>query len=233
MLKLLGGGIHDALFSSTAQLLYFESMSTAMVRIYTPKGFVVAADGYPSGSDQKIYPANGPTYSLAYGFVGWAGLHDDETGWHISWSDESQQIAAKLANLSIDDMGKYAKTFARMTGQHITEKIVQLRNDGTISEDGYAMLKAQPTDCSIHFAGYFKGVPKMVVAQIDFVFPESSARLADSPKDCEPYDHFLFGSAKIRELVTTATSLLWVRVRRFYEPRKASGRNTERRISSR
>jgi hypothetical protein len=87
----------------------------------------------------------------------------------------------------------------------VTAKIAQARTEGKISDEDYAQKLQGQKDSSIHFAGYFNGVPKMVVSQIRFDLPESSASLAHSPEDCDPYLQYLFGSAKIRELLSTPT----------------------------
>jgi hypothetical protein len=200
VLRLVGGRINDPLFFEAPQFVYSDFMSTAMVRIYTPEGFVIAADGYPF-STQKIFPAIGPNYKLAYGLVGWAGVRDDETGWRVSWAEECEQIESNLAKMKMDNMGKYAKTFTQMLEGQVTNKISQLRAEGTISDNDYAQLQREQKDSKIHFAGYFNGVPKMVVSRIHFDLPESSASLEAPPQQCEPDLHCLFGSGEIRKVL--------------------------------
>lgn len=76
----VGGQICEAPF------LKFDSMSTAIIRIYTREGFVVAADGRrrrhrPTGdwailsdSVQKIFPIEEEGRSLAYAMAGAAQI---------------------------------------------------------------------------------------------------------------------------------------------------------------
>lgn len=205
MLRLVNERIHDSLFFRPRQFVYSGSMSTAMVRIYTPDGFVIAADGYPSLNAQKIFPASGSSYSLAYGLVGWADVSEDEKGWRVSWAEESQGIATRLAEMSFGKMEDYVSMFTRMLESQVRDKILHLKAKDEISEEDYTNQLQGAKESSLHFAGYFDGIPKMVTSHIHFDLPRSSASLSLGPETCAPYLHYLYGSQGIRELISTPT----------------------------
>jgi hypothetical protein len=209
MLKLVGTD-HDPLFwaeispfFNNLQLMYSYVVPTAIVRIYTYEGFVIAADGYPTGTTQKIFPAIGPHHSLAYGLCGWANVSGEGTPWRVCWADECREIANRPA--PIGNMSKYAKVFTETLGRQVTNKIAQLKENGEISDSDYFQLQTEQRDSSIHFAGYFKGAPRMAVGQIRFNLPTYSANLVRQPDYCNPDDNYLFGSGKIRNLLFSPT----------------------------
>jgi hypothetical protein len=158
---------------------YAGTMPTAIVSVYTPEGFVVAADGLSTtgGSDaQKVFPIpNSSTPTAAYAISGWAGVSDEDIGLDISFDGECRAVANSLDWEGFVDLNTYGETFARTVGVRIQQRITEARVCGAISESDYTEKIANcDRGCLLHFNGYFRGVPSMAAWSILFHLDQSS-----------------------------------------------------------
>jgi hypothetical protein len=156
---------------------YAGTMPTAIVSIYSPEGFVIAADGFSTTGDgdaQKIFPiADSPT--AAYAISGWAGVSDEDIGLDISFEAECRAVASSLNWDGFVDLNTYGETFARTVGVQIQQEIAKARVCGAISESDYTEKIANCDRwCLLHFNGYFRGVPSMAAWSILFHLDQSS-----------------------------------------------------------
>ena len=80
-------------------------MSTAIIRIYTREGFVIAADGLRrkinsknpvATAAQKIFPTSSRWGTLAFAFAGTTEYEESDSGFKMDWKEQAHHIAAKL-----------------------------------------------------------------------------------------------------------------------------------------
>ena len=158
---------------------YAGTMPTAIVSVYSPEGFVVAADGLSTtgGSDaQKVFPIPNPSApTAAYAISGWAGVSDEDIGLDISFDGECRAVANSLNWDGFKDLNTYGETFARTVGVQIQQRITEARFRGAISESDYTEKIANcDRGCLLHFNGYFRGIPSMAAWSILFHLDQSS-----------------------------------------------------------
>lgn len=149
--------------------LYSISM-TAIVIVYTPSGFVIAADGRSRWGDeaaasattqemesdktQKIFFAEAPGCYLAYAISG--VLIVNESG-SFNLLAEANRQAKLLSERRSGTWNDYVKAFARNLKRYIGEA----KRDGRIEsypENKYGAHKSLLA--SIYFVGYFEGSPR-------------------------------------------------------------------------
>lgn len=126
-------------------------MLTAIVRIYTPEGFVIAADGYSDDADapafncRKVFPTNGTFGNLAFGIsmLGSALFTNDSTGaaLRILFARECQQVADKLQSNTPKSLNDYAEKFSRPFLEQVQFRIDKGAEEGIVSPSDYAEWK--------------------------------------------------------------------------------------------
>lgn len=154
---------HDP-FTAITPLVYCVPMSTAVVRIYTPEGFVIAADGYSDDTDtpefncQKIFPIKGTFGTLAFGIsmLGSALFTNDVTGatLKIVFGQECQHTADKLQSYTPKSLNDYADQFSRLFLEQVQFRIAKGAEEGIVSGSDYSEWKKSGALTLLHFAGY-------------------------------------------------------------------------------
>jgi hypothetical protein len=154
---------HDVC-TSTTPLMYCAPMPTAIVRIYTPEGFVIAADGYSDDADapalncQKIFATSGTFGTLAFGIsmLGGASFTNDVTGANlrIVFGQECQHTAEKLQSYTPRSLNEYAEKFSRLFLEQVQLRIAKGVEEGIVSDSDYSGWKKSRALTLLHFAGY-------------------------------------------------------------------------------
>jgi hypothetical protein len=192
-----------------------EPMSTAIVRIYTPEGFVLAADGFSTendlGAEQKIFPAtNSPSWTLAYGLSekARAFFHHDETGVDVivDFAEECKLTAKRMNSRHPRDLNDYAKTFTRLLGDQIFEQITEAKNHGKIMEEDYSKFMESPRNTTLQFAGYFEGDPAIATTELYFSRPEPYVRLVQPTTQNFDRFHDCWGSKVVLGVLSSKDS---------------------------
>src|SRR5690242_5166141 len=95
------------------------SRMTAIASVYTPLGFIIAADGrcrsddelsgreYETDNAQKIFPIENEDRVLAYSLIGFGGTNDGK----FKSLDEIAKVSATLANRRFNDIESYIHRF--------------------------------------------------------------------------------------------------------------------------
>jgi len=140
-------------------------MSTAIVRIYTSEGFVIAADslGSPKTKDgevkpgqanqQKIFPA---APSLAFALSGWIEVSNSATGERLTWGKLACEIALEMEFQEVNSITHYSTMFCGKLRKWL-QKIWEDRAD---FREVYASDTHQQSTM-LFTAGYFNGKPVM------------------------------------------------------------------------
>lgn len=150
----------------------YAPMPTAIVRLYTPEGWVIAADGRKGNTEtgevwddtQKIFPICGPGKSLAYAIAGDAGI-SDHTHRNIGFSflTEMANAVCPLPTSNADDL----MTFAEHISKPVYERLCEARrNDAIVPFREIDTVREPPhpgfTIASVFFAGFYSGAPSAV-----------------------------------------------------------------------
>jgi hypothetical protein len=152
----------------------YKAMPTAIVRIVTPEGIVVAADGLQSSSFflrksehlQKIYPLQGlPLAYAIYGATGAWNYENKEQNVVIDLVREAKQSAELLGNLTFSDLSLYASQFARPIVEALKAKI---GDDSLIRYPSVPYDPVEPGQTIMHvfFFGYYNGSASTVDLRI-------------------------------------------------------------------
>jgi hypothetical protein len=146
-------------------------MPTAIVRICTPEGIVIAADGLESSSFfqvkklqlQKIYPVH--NLPLAYAIFGSTGaqiLRPSKVV--IDLVEEANKAEESLRGRVFDDLALYAKHFAQPIQEALLAKI---GDDSTMGYPTYhEPVEPGQTVMHIFFFGYYRGLASTVDLRI-------------------------------------------------------------------
>jgi hypothetical protein len=145
-------------------------MSTAIVKIYTPEGFVLAADGY--GSDgrteaQKVFEIKSEVGALACCLSNRAEISDPKTGVNIQFDSVCNLVANDPRLRNTTDLHGYADIFSRAFGKHVQEQVHKAKEQGLFDSKEKRILKKDWTT-DLHFAGYFRGTPSITVSKVRF-----------------------------------------------------------------
>lgn len=150
--------------------LYCTPMSTAIVKIYTPEGFVVAADGKTSDGRtdaQKVFEVRSEVGTLACCLSNCADISDAKTGVNIRFDSVCSLVAAEPRLKNADNLQRYADIFSRAFGKKVQEQVLKAKEQRLIHPKGKRILKkGWKTD--LHFAGYFKGSPSITMSTVRF-----------------------------------------------------------------
>jgi hypothetical protein len=150
--------------------LYCTPMSTAIVKIYTPEGFIVAADGKTSDGRtdaQKVFEVRSEVGTLACCLSNCADISDAETGMNIRFDSVCSLVAAEPRLKNAANLQLYADIFSRAFGKKVQEQVLEAKEQRLIDPKGKRILKkGWKTD--LHFAGYFRGVPSIAVSTVRF-----------------------------------------------------------------
>jgi hypothetical protein len=131
-------------------------MSTSIVRIYTPEGFVIAADGRNydletkrkvSDSVQKIFPIEQPGRRLAYAISGTAELTPQG-------STEIVFDVLAAIHASVETLAEETPRSLWHYAQALSERLVEL------PEHAQRVLSGNEAPTIIFFDGYYDGRPK-------------------------------------------------------------------------
>ncbi len=128
--------------------------STAIVKISTDSGFIIAADGRQcfvagqtrtinSETEQKIFPVLAPGRTLACALMGSVSNADKS----FDLATESRKTAALLCSKRFKNLHNYAEAFARLVKENVT----------TAREDGRLGAYQEETVAKMILAGYFRG----------------------------------------------------------------------------
>lgn len=182
------------------------SMPTAICRIFTREGFLIAADGRKvidvmgkgreiKEDTQKIFPLETPGGELAYSLGGTVGLGlDDSDEVIFRFADGITAAAKELEDARAGDLYEYA----RMLATSLYRSLLAVHQSGRIAPFGTEPETNRP-GCTIAWVfldGYFTGRPSRVRVRF---FHESQILL---PPDVEPQDLLMgnpegYGSDKI------------------------------------
>jgi hypothetical protein len=151
------------------------SMSTAIGRIYTSEGFVIAADGRHRRADekgivtdtaQKIFPVSDSNKSLAVTFAGNVGITNDENP-NLAAFDfliETAKALESMGTILPRTLKEYVEKLCDRIEQSLREAKLQNRfqqfptNAPSPDANGYYSI------AHIFFDGYYRGVPTQVHA---------------------------------------------------------------------
>ena len=143
----------------------FKPMPTAIIRICTNKGIVVAADGLElinlqkekQRNLQKIYQV--PNHPLTYVLFGHTGIRVSGK-MIVNLIDETRESARSLKGIAFDDLALYAEHFSRPIQKVLWAK----RKDGSIPYFAPGPEEGQPGDTILHvfFFGYIRGIASTV-----------------------------------------------------------------------
>jgi hypothetical protein len=147
-------------------------MSTAIVSIYTPEGFLIAADGYNDGDNraQKVFQINTSTQGYAFSFAisKWEGVTDGETGLDISCSSVANIVASSLDPTRFHSVQDYVEAFSSKTGQGVLDAIKVARDTDLLSSKDYCEIVGVRRFTNVHFNGFWQGRPFMLSWTICF-----------------------------------------------------------------
>jgi hypothetical protein len=150
------------------------SMSTAIVRIFTPEGFVIASDGRKtrsedhvvlSDSEQKIFPAPGHGNQIAYGIAG--AVHQTAVGSDVVLFDfvaEAEEAARSIASRKCRDLAGYAVRLCRPIHKHLVDGLASGRIPFLTSDSKSRLGGRGNTIATLLFVGFLDGIPYHVRA---------------------------------------------------------------------
>jgi hypothetical protein len=145
---------------------------TAIVRVHTQEGFLVAADGLMTHSEnpalnvenaQKIIQLDGKSRQLACCCTGISHITEDYSERVIlEFLSEVRITAQRLYYRSYKDLKRYAGALAAP----INEKILAIKREGKIAEYPTAKIRLEgersSTIVDLFLDGYFNGIPSHV-----------------------------------------------------------------------
>jgi len=140
-------------------------MPTAIVRICTTEGIVIAADGFEASflrvenqHLQKIYPIH--NLPLAYAIFGSTGMRIYPDKPIINLIEEAKKSVDALEGCSFDDLSLYAEHFSCP----IQEALRMKMEDGSITCYPSLPEKNEPGHTILHifFFGYYRGIASTI-----------------------------------------------------------------------
>jgi hypothetical protein len=174
-----------------APFLKLDSMSTAIIRIYTREGFVIAADGRRQNDDgtiysdsaQKIFPVEEPGRSLAYAMAGASHIPGGVGKMPFDFIIEAQETIKDFARRRPADLHRYAEIVSRRINSHLRDA----KETGRIrkypsAEDDAPAGSAGTTIVQIHFVGYFEGRPSWTKVTLFHRNQVLASPMIDSPR---------------------------------------------------
>lgn len=199
------------------QVPYCIPMPTAISRIYTKEGFVVAADSRSQNSEtgencdstQKIFLVNKPGILLAYSLAGTVGITPTNSAEIIFdfYRESSRAIESdRVRNARPKTLHEYADLFSNEVYERLSREI-EKQPDAYFQEEGYQARETGPDGgfkiVQIWFDGYYIGVASS--ARVEFFHVEqridreirSPIPMPDGP-EC-------YGSKKVLDLIKTAS----------------------------
>jgi len=136
-----------------------DMSGTAVVRIYSGDGFVIAADGLrrdgagteKSRNQQKIFAAEGADSTLAYAATGMTYVDQGSGGFDVS--SEVSRLVHRVLTKKYDSPGRFTEEFAKALRRSLREA----QNDQRIKE--FLDFGREGLIVSVLFAGYYSGRP--------------------------------------------------------------------------
>lgn len=174
-------------------------MSTAIARIYTPEGFVIATDGRATDPDdgtwfatQKTFSIEQPARRLAYSLAGTAVVTPKNSKEAVfTFASQVQTVAATLAEQKISSLYEYARLLAFGLDARLKEarKVAKIPP----SQDGDV-----PSTTQIFLDGYYGKHPKR--ARIDFIHDDQiEPEICGNTEDAFKYKWW--GSALVSSVI--------------------------------
>ena len=165
-------GDYSTAFSLFGNSLNYGVMPTAIVRLYTPEGWVIAADGRKRNSEtgetwddtQKIFPVIQRGRSLVYGIAGDAGI-SDHTHKNIAFSSHAE--AAKAIDSLPKDDAPDLMTFSERVAKRIYDSLGEAQKQNYIVpfREGEQFIEPSLsgfTIATVFWAGFYRGAPSAV-----------------------------------------------------------------------
>jgi hypothetical protein len=190
-------------------------MPTSIVRIHTPSGFVIAADGYATGAAPDA-PAAQKVFGLVCPFVkagvGISGLgnsqfSNEDKELTITFLAECTEVADEVRSTPRADFDEVAKHFTQALAKRINKRIERGRRWGAVSDDDlvawFADQERNKGTC-LHFAGYCRDHPYVALTRVIFgkdgprVTLEALARIPTGRTE-----FFFHGSKTVQDLLLT------------------------------
>lgn len=146
--------------------VYCEPMSTAVVRIFTPEGFVIAADGLRKYADgrvlsenvQKVFPTQSRLWGhLAFALTGWTWVENDSV--KMDWASHAKSVAASLESKPIRDTEQYGELLSGKIRGWVSDNKSKFR-------EYYNQLI--PQDTKLLLCGYVDGGPRLSTHRLTF-----------------------------------------------------------------
>lgn len=181
-------------------------VSTAIARIYTPEGFVIASDGRKTRSDtnailseseQKIFPIDEATRQLAYALSGAVQLtHSDTDEVLFDYIVEASAAVAGIKAKQPRSLYHYAEAL----GDKIAQSAGRI-----VTRSGEIDASVEGSDVHVSIDGYYDGRPKR--ASVRFINHTSRAPDVEVSTDELFPGHLLgFGSPELFSLVPSGDS---------------------------
>jgi hypothetical protein len=135
-------------------------MSTAISRVYTPEGFVIAADGRSlnkrgeklSDSVRKIFGVEHPNRQLAFTACGDAGVTDLQGNVSFEYASEAVRVMDELSDSCPNSLWHFAVEVM----DKLLPRIVGAKEAYKIFPDGYHVIESETV---IFIDGYYNGDP--------------------------------------------------------------------------
>ena len=139
---------------------------TAIASLYTPSGFVIAADGRCRSDDglhnefetefaQKIFPVINEERTFAYSLIGFAGTNNGR----FKMADELKKAADTLGNRRCEDGDVYVNKFGHLLQQAINKA----RRSGRLDElpaNEHMPAEIRNQIFRLLLVGYFRRIPR-------------------------------------------------------------------------
>ena len=185
-------------------------MSTAIVRIHTPEGFVIAADGREmilkdcvlarkTDEAQKIFPIARKDLTCAYSFAGncvFGQSDDDPTKAAFDFDLEAQHAIGLLSIYTPSTLYDYAKRLCLEMNMRLSQEIGKLPSDRADAEHP----AEKDTVARMLFDGYCNGIPQRV--NVRFWLSNGSLEEPEiSPGDILTSEPYVYGSSEIHHLL--------------------------------
>ena len=177
---------------------------TAVVRLYTGDGFIIAADGLRrdlsgaevSNRQQKIFKIGVAGNLFAYALTGTTYVAQSELGFDVSL--EAANVAATLSLKGYDSPDRYTEQFGRL----LRASLRRGQKDRRIKEFSDSGTSGEQEIVPLLFAGYYGGRPFMSGTTLchkdqEIQFPTRESRIL-SPSSTRLE---LSGSEKVRDLL--------------------------------
>jgi hypothetical protein len=181
----------------------FAYMSTAIVRIYTRDGFVIAADGRTSDKSgavrddatQKVFPMTRPSMHLAYAIAGDVQIVQRATGEVLL----DLHVATKEAFEVIADRPESWPVFSTLLANTILDRVEcarRLREFHRVEEGKQA---------SLFIDGYHNGQPRRTHVKFKYTCaPQQKAKKVVIPNDL--CDNYGYGSKLVQAAIDSGDS---------------------------